>query len=203
MIFDKYGKLAKDLSQYSLAAASDRTVLDFMARVGVTNDAERFTFNVLFANTIICIFGVNLALKFNEKDGKKVLDPFLEGLMKNLDHSKRITIGDYILHKKELDSLKRYYDVTGSTQTNMFSLFDMIYPIRGDEYYKDISLGFQKIMKNSTGSLGPMFPLAKTVIRYHTGDDDSEKYSSLIVALAVLFYGFFSDVTKHCGETLR
>jgi len=173
-----------------------------MQKAGVPqHEIGRFIFNLTVANSVICIFAVNLAVKFDESIGQKILDPFLDFLMKNLEESKTIMIGDYIVHEDELEFLQKQYEVTPGTSTNIFTLFDMIYPIRSDEYYKEISMGFQR--GNYPGNLGPMFPLSKTFIRKHLGDDDVEKYASLAVMLSVFLYGFFSDVAKYCAEELK
>jgi len=202
MILSKYKRLAKDLAQISLTATCDETVQGFMIKAGVPQDEiGRFIFNLTVANSIICIFSVNLAVKFDENTGQKILDPFLDFLMKNLEESKTIIIGDYIVHKDELEFLQKHYDVTKDTSTNIFTLFDMIYPFRSDEYYKEISMGFQR--GNYRGNLGPMFPLSKRCIRNHSGDDDVEKYASLSVMLSIFLYGFFSDITKYCAEKLK
>lgn len=194
---NEYQRLAKDLAQLSLTATCDETAQDFMIKAGVPqNEFGRFIFNLTVANSIICIFAVNLAVKFDENTGQKILDPFLDFLMKNLNESKTVMIGDYIVHKDELEFLQKHYDVTQGTSTNIFTLFDMIYPIRSDEYYKEISIGFQR--GNYPGNLGPMFPLSKRFIRNHSGDNDVEKHASLAVMLSIFLYGFFSDVTKYC-----
>jgi len=168
MILNKYKRLAKDLAEISLTATCDETTQDFMIKAGVPqNEIGRFIFNLAVANSIICIFAVNMAVKFDESIGQKILDPFLDFLMKNLEKSKPIMIGDYIIHESELEFLQKHYGVTQGTSTNIFTLFDMIYPIRADEYYKEISIGFQR--GNYPGNLGPMFPLSKKFIRNHSG----------------------------------
>ena len=202
MILDKYKRLAKDLAQISLTATCDETAQDFILKAEVPqNEIGRFIFNLTVANSIICIFAVNLAVKFDESIGQKILDPFLDFLMKNLEESKTIMIGDYIVHEDELEFLQKQYDVTQGTSTDIFTLFDMIYPIRSDEYYKEIFMGFQK--GNYPGNLGPMFPLSKIFIRNHSGDGDVEKNAILALMLSGFLYGFFSNVAKYCAGKLK
>lgn len=202
MVLNKYQRLARDLAQIALTATCDETAQDFMITAGVPqNEIERFIFNLTVANSIICIFAVNLAVKFDENIGQKILDPFLDFLMENLNDSKTIMIGDYIVHKNELEFLQKHYDVTQGAGTDIFTLFDMIYPIRSDKYYKEISMGFQR--GNYPGNLGPMFPLSKSFMRNHTGNDDVEKYASLAVMLSFFLYGFFSAVAKYCAGKLK
>jgi hypothetical protein len=204
MKFNRYKRLANDLAKIALTASCDETARDVMITAEVPQkNIKRFIFNLTVANSIISIFAVNLSVKFDENMGQKILDPFLKYLMKNLNDSNTIKVGDYIVHKSELNFLQKHYEVTQNTGTNIFTLFDMIYPVRSDKYYYEISNGFFRVMKNSTGNLGPMFPLSKSFIRDHTGNDDIEKYSMFAVMLSVFLYNFFSDITKFCPEKLK
>jgi len=198
----KYHKLANELAESLLAVTYNEVTKDIIANSEVAQkDIGKLIFNLIFAKSIICIFTVNVGVNFDQELGQKILDPFIDILVANLDKSEtaNIRIGDYIPHKKELELLKKEYDINENTSTNLYKLYDMIYDIRSREYHDEIIKGVERGKSVS----GPLFPLSKCFIRYFTGDDDLEKHSGMFVWVPLILSSYFRGVMHHCSDKLK
>lgn len=198
----KEKKLGGRLADLAIEMAGHQEVLKAMGTWQFNQiEVNRFVFALSIANISLNTFYVNLSYDFDGAKAKKILDPMLDAYSKELASSpERIKIGDFIVDQDELRWLKSNYEVAPETETNYFTLLDMVYPHRSTEYWDKLHVGFKKYSEAGS-DIGPLLPLAQSLSNHFHGKREViANYRPDIFELNMILSNIFKTIVDFVGN---